>query len=161
MKTALVFGSTGLIGKHLLNILIDNNNYSKVKIFVRSHIEINNKKVEIVKIDFNKLENHKEEISGEHCFFCIGTTKQDLPDKNLYKKVELDIPKEIAKIAKSNLVKSFIFISSIYANSKSSSDYVKFKGLVEEELIRLNFFNLAILRPSFLMGNRKKKELVK
>ena len=159
MKTALVFGSTGLIGKHLLNILIDNNNYSKVKIFVRSHIEINNKKVEIVKIDFNKLENHKEEISGEHCFFCIGTTKQDLPDKNLYKKVELDIPKEIAKIAKSNLVKSFIFISSIYANSKSSSDYVKFKGLVEEELIRLNFFNLAILRPSFLMGNRKKKRI--
>ena len=155
MKTAIVFGSTGLIGGHLVNQLIQDNYYTKIKIFVRSQTSINNEKVEVINIDFNNLGNHKTEITGDDCFFCIGTTKQNSPDKNDYQKVELDIPKEIAQIAKANSVKSFIFISSIYANPNSSGNYVKFKGLVEEELKRLNFSKLGILRPSFLMGKRK------
>ncbi|MDA7686049.1 NAD(P)H-binding protein [Candidatus Pelagibacter sp.] len=155
MKTALVFGSTGLIGRQLISQLIKNDNYNKIKLFVRSEIDINEPKIEIIKTDFNDLENYKEDIKGDDCFFCIGTTKQNSPDKNEYQKVELDIPKKIAQIARTNSVNSFIFISSIYANPKSSGDYVKFKGLVEEELKKLNFTNLGILRPSFLMGDRK------
>ena len=159
MKTALLFGSSGLIGGHLLNQLIQNNNYTKIKIFVRSELEINNPKVEIIKIDFNNLENHIEDIKGDDCFFCIGTTKQNSPDKNEYQRVELEIPKEIAQIAKSNLVNSFIFVSALYANPKSSGNYVRFKGMVEEELKRLNFPKLALMRPSFLMGDRKEKRV--
>ena len=159
MKTAIVFGSTGLIGGHLVNQLIQDNYYTKIKIFVRSQTSINNEKVEVINIDFNNLGNHKTEITGDDCFFCIGTTKQNSPDKNDYQKVELDIPKEIAQIAKANSVKSFIFISSIYANPNSSGNYVKFKGLVEEELKRLNFSKLGILRPSFLMGKRKENRV--
>ena len=40
MKTALLFGSSGLIGGQLLNNLIQNNDYNKIKIFVRSEPEI-------------------------------------------------------------------------------------------------------------------------
>ena len=159
MKTALVFGSSGLIGGHLLYRLIKNDNYNKIKLFVRLETSINEPKIEIIKTDFNFLENHKEDIKGDDCFFCIGTTKQNSPDKNEYQKVELDIPKKIAQIARTNSVNSFIFISSIYANPKSSGDYVKFKGLVEEELKKLNFSNLGILRPSFLMGDRKENRV--
>jgi uncharacterized protein YbjT (DUF2867 family) len=159
MKTALVFGSSGLIGGHLLDQLMKNDNYNKIKLFVRSEIIINEPKIEIIKTDFNDLDNHKENMKGDDCFFCIGTTKQNSPDKNEYQKVELEIPKKIAEIAKANLVNSFIFISSIYANPKSSGDYVKFKGLVEEELKKLNFSNLGILRPSFLMGDRKENRV--
>jgi nucleoside-diphosphate-sugar epimerase len=118
MKTALLFGSSGLVGGHLLNQLIKDTNYSKIKLFVRSDPEISDLKVEIIKTDFNNLENHKEDIKGDDCFFCIGTTKKNSPNKDEYKRVELDIPKEIAKIAKSNLVNSFIFVSALYANSK-------------------------------------------
>ena len=157
MKTALLFGSSGLVGGHLLNQLIKDINYSKIKLFVRSVPEISDPKVLIIKTDFNDLENHKEDIRGDDCFFCIGTTKQNSPDKNEYKRVELGIPKEIAKIAKSNLVNSFIFVSALYANPKSSGDYVRFKGLVEQELKELNFPKLGIMRPSFLIGNRKEK----
>ena len=159
MRTALIFGSSGLVGGHLLNQLIKDNNYSKIKLFVRSISEITDSKVEIIKTDFNNLENHKEDIKGDDCFFCIGTTKKNSTDKEEYRRVELDIPKEIAKIAKSNLVNSFIFVSALYANPKSSGNYVRFKGLVEEELKRLNFPKFTILRPSFLMGNRKEKRV--
>jgi len=157
MKTALLFGSSGLVGGHLLNHLITDINYSKIKLFVRAVPEISDPKVEIIKTDFNNLQNHKEDIIGNDCFVCIGTTKKNAPDKGEYRSVELDIPKEIAQIAKSNLVNSFIFVSALYANPKSSGDYVRYKGLVEEELKRLNFPKLAVMRPSFLMGDRKEK----
>ena len=159
MKTALLFGASGLVGSHLLNQLIKDTNYSKIKLFVRSVTEIIDPKVEIIKIDFNNLQNHKEDVKGDDCFFCIGTTKKNSSDKDEYRRVELDIPKEIAKIAKLNLVNSFIFVSAIYANPNSSGDYVRFKGLVEEELKRLNFPKLALMRPSFLMGDRKEKRV--
>ena len=159
MKTALVFGSTGLVGGHLLDQLIKNENYNKIKLFVRSEIIINDLKVEIVKTDFNNIEKHKEEMTGDHCYFCIGTTKQNSPDKDEYRRVELDLPKQIAQITKSNSVNSFVFISSGYADPNSSGDYLKFKGLVEEELKRLSFNKLGIMRPSFLIGDRKEKRL--
>ena len=159
MKTALVFGSSGLIGGHLLNELIQSDNYNKIKLFVRSDHGSNHSKTEIIKTDFNNLENHKEDIKGDDCFFCIGTTKQNSPDKNEYRRVELDVPKKIAQIAKSNLVNSFVFVSSGYADPNSSGDYLKFKGLVEEELNRLGFSKLGIMRPSFLIGDRKEKRV--
>jgi len=71
----------------------------------------------------------------------------------------MQIQKQIAQIAKSNLVNSFVFVSSGYADPKSSGDYLKFKGLVEEELKRLNFSKLGIMRPSFLLGDRKEKRV--
>jgi len=157
MKTALLFGSSGLVGGHLLNQLIKDINYSKIKLFVRTVPEISDPKIEVIKTDFNNLQNHKEDIIGNDCFVCIGTTKKNAPDKDEYRRVELDIPKEIAKIAKSNLVNSFIFVSALYANPKSSGEYVRYKGLVEEELKKFNFPKLAIMRPSFLMGDRKEK----
>jgi uncharacterized protein YbjT (DUF2867 family) len=159
VKTALLFGVSGLVGGHLLNQLIKNNNYSKIKLFVRSVPQISDPKIEIIETDFNNLENHNEDIKGDDCFFCIGTTKQNSPDKNEYQRVELEVPKQIAQIAKSNLVNSFIFVSALYANPKSSENYVRLKGMVEEELKRLNFPKLALMRPSFLMGDRKEKRV--
>ena len=85
--------------------------------------------------------------------------KKNSPEKSEYQRVELDLPKKIANLSKQNNIQSFVFISSGYANSKSSGDYLKFKGLVEEELISLEFNNLGILRPSFLVGNRKEKRI--
>jgi uncharacterized protein YbjT (DUF2867 family) len=159
MKTALLFGSSGLIGGHLLNILIQNNYYNNIKIFVRSEPEIKVSKIEIIKTDFNDLNKHIKDIKGDDCFFCIGTTKKNSPDKNEYKRIERDMPVEIAKIAKANSVNSFIYVSSGFADPKNSGAYLRYKGEVEEELQKLNFSKLGIMRPSFLMGNRKEKRI--
>jgi uncharacterized protein YbjT (DUF2867 family) len=159
VKTALLFGASGLVGSHVLSQLISNNNYSKIKLFVRSSIDISDPKIEIIQTDFNNLENHREDIKGDDCFFCIGTTKKNSPDKNEYQRIELNIPKQVAQIAKSNNIKSYFFVSSGYANSKSSGDYLKYKGLVEEEILNLGFSKTGILRPSFILGSRKEFRL--
>ena len=159
MSSAVVFGGTGLVGNYLIKTLINDEYYTKIKAFTRSEINITNSKLEIININFDNFEEFQNLILADSCFFCIGTTKKNSPDKDEYKRVELDIPKKIAQIAKLNSVKSFFFVSSGYADSKSSGDYLKFKGLVEEELKRLNFSKLGIMRPSFLMGNRKENRV--
>ncbi len=159
MKTALLFGSSGLIGGHLTKKLIENSSYSKVKLFVRSDPKFSDPKIEVIKTDFNNLHNYKDEIIGDDCFFCIGTTKQNAPDKDEYRRIEYNIPVEIAKIAKSNSINSFVYVSSGFADPKSSGAYLKNKGDVEEELKSLNFLKLGIMRPSFLIGDRKEKRI--
>ena len=67
------------------------------------------------------------------------------------------MPIEIAKIAKANSVNSFVYVSSGFADPKNSGAYLRYKGEVEEELKKLNFTKLGIMRPSFLLGNRKEK----
>ena len=155
MKTAIIFGSSGLIGNELFKTILLSNTYDKIKIFVRTIPEVNNPKVEIIKTDFRNLEKYKDKINGDDCYFCIGTTKKDTPDKSEYIRIEYDIPVRVATIAKENSVNSFLYVSSIGANPKASSGYLKNKGQVEEKLRNLNFKKLAIIRPSLLIGNRK------
>ena len=71
MKTALLFGSSGLVGGQVLNRLTNDVNYSKIKIFVRSEPKIQSNKLEIIKTDFNDLENFKDYLKGDDCFFSI------------------------------------------------------------------------------------------
>ena len=160
MKTAILFGSSGLIGSNLLDNLINNNTYNKIKIFVRKVPSIDNSKVEMINTDFLDLETLKEKLTGDDCFFCIGTTHKDTPDKNEYRRIEYDLPVQLAKIAKFNSISNFIYVSSIGANPKASSTYLKNKGQVEEELKKIGFSNLSIIQPSFLVGNRKDFRIV-
>ena len=159
MKKALIFGSSGLVGSNLVKIILQNEKYDHIKLFVRSETENKSKKLEIIKTDFNNLEKHKDSIVGDDCFFCIGTTRKNTPDKNEYIRTEYNIPVEIGKIAKSNSVNNFIYVSSLGANPNSSGLYLKNKGQAEQELINLNFPRLAIIRPSILLGNRKENRI--
>ena len=154
MKTAVIFGSTGLVGRHLLNLLINDRYYSKIKIFVRNNNIINNSKVEKLSIDFNNFDEYANLIEGDDCFFCIGTTKKETPNKDEYRKVEYDLPIKIAQIAKKNNIYSFTYVSSLGSNSQTKNSYLKNKGDVEEGLKKLNFSQLAIIRPSLLLGGR-------
>ena len=155
MKTALIFGSSGLIGNHLLESILKDNQYKKIRLFARSTVEIKDPRIEVIYNDFKNTNSLKGDIIGDDCFFCIGTTKKDTPNKYEYRRIEYDIPVDIAKMAKLNSINSFFYVSSLGASSSVSNSYLKNKGQVEDELVKLNFKKLAIIRPSLLLGNRK------
>ena len=159
MKSALIFGSSGLIGNHLLNCILKDDYYQKIKLFIRTKVDIGDPRVEIIYDDFKNIDNLKKTIIGNDCFFCIGTTKKDTPNKNEYRRIEYDIPVNVARTAKLNSINSFFYVSSMGANSSVSNSYLRNKGQVEDELVNLNFEKLAILKPSLLLGNRKKFRL--
>ena len=157
MKTALIFGSTGLVGGNLLRLLVKDEKYKKIRVFVRSSASKIDPKIEVVQTDFTKLENIKSEIKGDDCFFCIGTTRKKTPNKQDYINTEYNLPLSIGKICSDNNVQNFTYISSLGANPKTSNLYLKNKGMAEEELRKLNFKKFIVIRPSFLIGKRKEE----
>tara|TARA_B100000965_G_scaffold351632_1_gene326351 strand:+ start:32 stop:685 length:654 start_codon:yes stop_codon:yes gene_type:complete len=159
MKTAILFGATGLIGNNLLDLLITNQEYYKIKIFTRRSFKKKHPKLEIHNVNFNQIDLHSKDIAGDDCFFCIGTTRKQTPNKQDYINVELNLPIKIAKIAKLNKVNSFIYVSSGGANAKSKNLYLQNKGKAESEIIKLSFNYTAIIQPSLLLGKRNQTRI--
>ena len=105
-------------------------------------------------MNFDNLEVHKSEFTGDALFLCIGTTRKKTPNLNDYKKIDFGINIESAQMAKENNVPQVHLISSIGADSKASNFYLKLKGEIEEALNDLKFESTFIYRPSVLIGNR-------
>jgi len=154
VKTAILFGATGLIGKNLLELLIQDNDYTKIKLFTRKSINRKHPKLEIYIIDFNKINDFANKITGDECFFTIGTTRKLTPIKQNYINIELNLPKKISQIAKDNNINSFIYVSSGGANFNSKNLYLQNKGKAENYIINLGFNFIAIIQPSLLLGPR-------
>ena len=76
MSSAVVFGGTGLVGSYLIKTLINDEYYTKVKVFTRSEIDITNSKLEIINTNFDTLEEVKDLILADSCFFCIQFLSQ-------------------------------------------------------------------------------------
>jgi uncharacterized protein YbjT (DUF2867 family) len=152
--TALVFGSSGLTGRFLTELLIKDPRYDKIILFVRK--ESNNYHGKTQQIVFNpdKIEDIKERIAGDQLFCCLGSTIKKAGSKEDFFKIDHHLVVNIAKASKSNGIKTFSVISSIGASPKSSNFYLNTKGLTEEVLQTLDFENLSILRPSMLLGLR-------
>ena len=158
-KTALLVGATGLVGRQCLNYLLQNENYSQVKILTRRLINIENSKLIQHKIDFNKLQNYSDEIKADDIFCCLGTTIKKAGSQKKFKLVDFDYPLQIAKTALQNRAKRYSLVTALGANKDSKIFYNKVKGELETEISKLNFDCINIFRPSLLLGNRNEFRL--
>jgi len=154
MKTALIFGSTGLVGNTLLRRIVDNPHYRHIELFTRRNVRIKNLNVEVRQIDFDQLEESAELIKGDDCFCCLGTTMHKAGTREAFRKVDFNMVVKIAGIASRNGVRTFIVISSLGANSSSSNFYLRTKGEMEEAIQKIPFEKICILRPSIITGKR-------
>jgi uncharacterized protein YbjT (DUF2867 family) len=156
-KTAIVFGSTGLIGNLLIEELTKSDNYSAIKSFVRQSTGISENKVEEIVGDFSNPASFSGLISGDDIFICLGTTIKKAGSVVNMEKIDRDLPLEIARAALSAGVKGLAVVSSIGASPKTSNYYLRIKGEMEEGIMQLPFDCKAIVRPSMLLGERKEK----
>ena len=159
MKTALLIGSTGLIGSYLLNLLLDSNDYLKVITFVKRDTGIKHKKLIQHLIDFDKPETYKELVVGDDFFCTIGTTIKKAGTKDAFRKVDFEYPRQFAAFALQNKVKQFLIISSLSADTNSGNFYLKTKGEIQDFLKECNFESVSVLQPSLLLGERKEFRL--
>lgn len=158
-KTAIIIGASGLVGNEVLKLLLTDDRFNKVNVFVRKPLPVNHPKLEQHVIDFDLIYKSTDLVKGDVLFCCLGTTIKTAGSKDEFKKVDYSYPLAFAKIAKQNEVKKFLIISSIGANNTSSNFYLKVKGDIEKELEKLKFESLIIARPSMLLGDRKEFRL--
>ena len=158
--TANIIGATGLVGKQLVRLLLDDDRFEKVCIFVRRDSGLTHQKLEQQIIDFSKPETWKNKLKGEVLFSALGTTLKQAGSKEKEYEVDFTYNLNFAKQAKEKGIENYVLVSSIGANSKSGIFYTRMKGELDEAVSKLGFKNLVILRPSSLVGNRQKKRLV-
>jgi len=151
MRTAAVFGTTGLIGNELTQLLSQNSEYGKVYAYARKQPNSLPSKIEHVAFDVSLI---KIPLGVDDVFVCLGTTMKKAGTKDAFRKVDYEMVVEIAKQAKDSSVKHFIVISSIGADPSSNNFYLKTKGEMEEAVKQFDFDYCGILRPSLLIGTR-------
>lgn len=156
-KKAIIIGASGLIGRELLSLLLEQSEFESVKIFVRKSLGIQNPKLFEIITDFSDLTSLSKSIDSEVIFCCLGSTKSKTPDLNQYRKIDHDYPLFFAEEGLKNGLEQFHLISALGANAKSSNFYTKMKGETEDDLKRLAIPSIYIYQPSFLSGNRTEK----
>lgn len=155
----ILIGASGLIGSKLLSMLIASDQISDVLLILRRRLDVSHVKIHQLIINFDDLPAYRREIQGDIIFSCLGTTRTETPDPDLYKKIDLEYPLSIALYGLENGVQQFHIVSSIGADAASSNAYLKLKGQLENELKKINYPSLHIYQPSYLTGERKKKRI--
>ncbi len=158
-KTAIILGATGLTGGLFLNKLLNDERYDQIIVFSRKSTGIKHKKITEYQGNIINLDSFEKEFYADEVYCCIGTTAKKTPDKSLYKKIDIGIPVTAAKLCKKNKIDTFIVMSSLGANSKSTVFYNKIKGVMEEEVLKEGIPFTYILRPSIILGNRNENRL--
>ncbi|WP_324719660.1 NAD(P)H-binding protein [Salinimicrobium sp. HB62] len=157
MKTAIILGATGLTGGELLNRLLKDVRYKKIKLFSRSAIGLKNEKIEEHLIDLFELEKYAEDFQADEVHCCIGTTQAKTPDDETYHKIDYGIPVTAAKLAKENNIGRFLVISALGAHVNSKFFYNRTKGEMERDVLALGIPETYILQPSLIAGRREEK----
>ncbi|MEH6936895.1 oxidoreductase [Bacillus sp. JJ664] len=153
-RKALVVGATGLIGKNVVNQLIQNEAFEKITILVRKSSGLNHENLEEIIVNFDRLEEYEQYFQVNDVFSCLGTTIKIAKTKENFRKVDYDYSLKVAELASKANVQNLLLISSMGANSHSNIFYSKVKGEVERDVRAFHFSGLFIFRPSLLLGER-------
>lgn len=148
---ALIIGATGAVGKDLVQVLLQDPDYTEVVIFVRRSTGIVHSKLVEIVIDFDKLENESAVIKGDVWFSCLGTTLKTAGSKEKQWYIDYDIPAKFAEIAKRNGVSKAVLLSAYGASAKSNVFYSRVKGNLEDRIASLAFEQFVIFKPGLLL----------
>ena len=164
LKTALVLGATGLVGKALVEQLCRDRRYQTVTCLVRKPLSkdfftvnaANVAKVQPIVVDFENLEDYQGYFGCQHIYVCLGTTIKKAGNKSAFRKVDFEYVHIAAQLARAQRAMSFVWISSVGANAKSNNFYLRVKGELENAIINMSGLdNACAVRPSLLLGERE------
>ncbi|MFT6776688.1 MAG: hypothetical protein ACJAV1_000600 [Paraglaciecola sp.] len=169
LKTALVLGATGLVGKTLVEQLCKDHRYQTVTCLVRKPLSIDffcanadnadsadsADKIQPIVVDFENLQDYQGYFGCQHIYVCLGTTIKKAGSKGAFRKVDFEYVHVAAQLARAQRAVSFVWISSVGANAKSTNFYLRVKGELENAIIGMSGLdNASAVRPSLLLGER-------
>lgn len=154
MSRVLITGATGLIGGHLLSMLIDEPQVGHIVAATRRPIPPMNK---VINPHDPQLSDALTQLTEpvDIVFCCLGTTMREAGSKEAFVLADYTLVVDTAITGQRLGAKHMLVVSAIGANSKSPFFYNRVKGEMEEALIAQDWPRLTIARPSMLLGHRE------
>ena len=153
-RTALVAGGSGLVGGHLLQVLLADDAYTRVVSLGRRQVTAQHPKLEQHVVDLGTLDAVTDLPPADHAFCCLGTTIKTAGSQEAFRKVDHDYVLAFARAGRRAGARQFLLISAVGADPTSRIFYSRVKGEVEHAVRELPYAGVQIFRPSFLMGER-------
>lgn len=155
-KRAVLLGATGLVGSHLLQLLLSHQAYEKVKVIARKpNPGYNSEKLEWLVDSMKDWDTVSSMISGDDLYITIGTTIKNAGSREAFREIDHDLVFYIAKSGAVNGMRQLLLVSSVGADKDSIFFYNRVKGEIEEAVSALPFWAVHIFRPSVLLGERE------
>ncbi len=152
-RRALVAGATGLVGRALVQCLLDDPDTLEVVAVTRRPLAIPHPKLTEALVDFAHLQDiASPPVDDYYC--CLGTTLRQAGSQEAFRTVDLVYPVTLAHVALAAGATRCFFVSAMGANAAAGVFYSRVKGELEAELARLPFRTVVALRPSLLAGER-------
>jgi uncharacterized protein YbjT (DUF2867 family) len=155
-RTALLAGSTGLIGNQLLQLLLDDVAYDKVIALSRKPLDLTHPKLANIVLEVDQLKQYAD-LKADDVFCCLGTTIKQAKTKEAFRKVDFEYPFGLAKTLHANGAKQFLLVSALGSDKNSRIFYNRVKGEVEAAIGAVGFHAFHIFKPSLLVGPRNEK----
>ncbi len=155
-KQAVIFGATGAVGSHLLELCLNGNRYQEVIVVARRSAPLPHAKLNWIETELDALDDLAVIpglVDGD-AFCCLGTTIKAAGNKEKFHHVDFDLVLKAARFGKNCGVINFSMVSALGADVKSNNFYLRTKGEAEAAVITENLPFLRIFRPSLLKGKR-------
>ena len=148
MKTTLLAGATGLIGREFA---AQWPGPGKLHLLVRRALPAAGKRQQVHVVDFAALPALPK---AEAACCCLGTTIKTAGSQAAFRAVDHDAVIAFAQAARAAGVRHFAVVSALGADAHSGTFYNRVKGEMEAAVTALGFDSLVIARPSLLSGDR-------
>ena len=159
-RGALLAGASGLVGGHVLRLLLDDSQYERVTVLGRRDLPVTHKKLVQRVVDFDRLAELGDFPRVHAVFCCLGTTIKQAGSEAEFRKVDYTYVVELARLALRHRASHFLVVTALGADTRSRFFYNRVKGEVDEAVRRLQFDGVHIFHPSLLLGKRTRGRLL-
>jgi uncharacterized protein YbjT (DUF2867 family) len=151
-RVAIVAGASGLVGRAILNGLLDDPGVAAAHALGRRALSLKHPKLSVHVVDFEALPALP---AATELYLALGTTIKDAGSPAAFRAVDYGANLAVAKAAALAGVSRVGLVSALGAEARSRVFYSRVKGELEQELARMPFAGHVIARPSLLVGSRE------
>ena len=143
-RSAWVAGGSGLVGRVLIDVLVEAPEYARVLAITRRPLGREHPRLANRILPFEKLESQLAGTPCQDAFCCLGTTLRRAGSEAAFRAVDHDAVLRFARAARKAGAERFVFVSAVGADPASKNFYLRVKGETEADLAEPRF---PVARP--------------
>ncbi|MEZ5744154.1 MAG: NAD(P)H-binding protein [Sphingomonadaceae bacterium] len=154
-KRLCLVGATGLVGRAVIERAVSRSDVRIVGVARREIPLPYGARMEMLLAEPSGWPDAIASANAEVLVCALGTTIRKAGSQEAFRAVDHDLVLDTARAARAAGIERMIVISSVGADLAAKNSYLRTKGEVENDVGKLGFKRLDILRPGLLVGQRE------